>query len=414
MTVHQFLSSTGRTGLRLATGVLAGALLAATAPTAGAAAAGTATAPGTAPGPTAARADGAALQQALADIVAAGGSTAALAEVREGARTTWRGTTGTADLATRAPVRADGYFRIGSITKTFVATVVLQLAGEGRLRLDDTVEHLLPGTVPGGSGITLRQLLNHTSGIPDYTDDPRFELENEADVLRWVGTGRWATYRPRQLVDIATAHPVLFPPGSGWSYSNTNYVLAGMVVERLTGRSWEEEVRRRILLPLGLTRTSFPRSSPFVPEPHAHGYFSLSTGPVDVTLQSASGGSAAGSGISTTADLDRFLAALLGGRLLRPAELAEMQRTVEVRPGVGYGLGLQRMDSPCGPLFGHTGSVEGFQAALVGSQDGGRQIALSYNPFDRAKGAEQQRAVLGLLVKSLCPPAPAGGAAQAG
>ncbi|MFF1874301.1 serine hydrolase domain-containing protein [Kitasatospora herbaricolor] len=413
MTVHQFLSSAGRTGLRLATGVLAGALLAATAPTAGAA--GMAPGPaGMAPGPAAPRADEAVLRQALADIVEAGGSTAALAQVRDGGRTVWRGTAGTADLATHAPVRADGYFRIGSITKTFVATVVLQLVGEGRLRLDDTVEHLLPGTVPGGAGITLRQLLDHTSGIPDYTEDQRFELKDEADILRWVDTGRWTTYRPRELVDVATAHPALFPPGTGWSYSNTNYLLAGMAVERVTGHSWEEEVRRRVVLPLGLTGTSFPRTSPFVPAPHAHGYFSLSGGPVDVTLRNPSGASAAGSGISTAADLDRFLAALLGGRLLRPAELAEMQRTVEVRPGVGYGLGLQRMDSPCGPLFGHTGSIEGYQAALVGTQDGARQVALSYNPFDRTKGAEQQRAVLGLLVKSLCPPAPADGAAPKG
>ncbi|GGV18977.1 serine hydrolase [Kitasatospora herbaricolor] len=409
MTVHQFLASAGRTGLRLATGMLAGALLAATAPTAGAA-----TAAGVAPGPAAARADEAALRQALADIVAAGGSTAALAEVHDGGRTVWRGTAGTADLATHAPVRADGHFRIGSITKTFVATVVLQLVGEGRLRLDDTVEHLLPGAVPGGTGITLRQLLDHTSGIPDYTEDPRFEMKDEADILRWVDTGRWTTYRPRELVDVATAHPALFPPGTGWSYSNTNYLLAGMAVERVTGHSWEEEVRRRIVLPLGLTGTSFPRTSPFVPAPHAHGYFSLSGGPVDVTLRNPSGASAAGSGISTAADLDRFLAALLGGRLLRPAELAEMQRTTEVRPGVGYGLGLQRMDSPCGPLFGHTGSIEGYQSALVGTRDGGRQIALSYNPFDRSKGAEQQRAVLGLLVNALCPSAPTGGATPNG
>ncbi|MFC9328999.1 serine hydrolase domain-containing protein [Kitasatospora sp. NPDC057015] len=412
MRVRRF-GSAHRTGLRLATALVAGALLAATAPAAVAAPLAQG-AGGAAAGAGRGRPDAAALQAALAAIVDAGGSTAALAELREAGRTTWRGAAGVSDLVTLAPVHTDGHFRIGSVTKTFVATVALQLVGEGRLRLDDTVEHLVPGAVPGGELITLRQLLQHTSGIAELTDDPRFEPADEAGIRRWLTTGRWTTYRLADLAAIGTAMPPTFPPGTGWSYSNTNYLLVAMAVERATGQRWEQVVERRIIRPLGLTQTSFPRTSPFVPPPHAHGYFSLPTGPADVTLRNPSGASAAGSGISTAADLDVFLSALLGGRLLRPAELAEMQRTVEVRPGVGYGLGLQRMDSPCGPLFGHTGSIEGFQSALVGTADGQRQIALSYNPFDHTKGAEQQRAVLGLLVKSLCPVSPTGGSPAAG
>ena len=159
---------------------------------------------------------------------------------------------------------------IGSITKTFVATVVLQLAAEGRLSLNDSVQKWLPGVITGHgyhpAQITIRQLLQQTSGIRDYTSDPRFQT---ARALA-------QTWRPQQLVNIALR---LGPPVHGWLYSNTNYILLGMIIQKVTGHSPITEIRRRILAPLGLHDTSFPLTSKQIPAPYAHGYY----GPIDVT-----------------------------------------------------------------------------------------------------------------------------------
>ncbi len=334
------------------------------------------------PGPTvgggAARVDRGALDAAVAAMVKQGGASAALSAVREGSRPVWRGAAGTSDLATGAPVDENGRFRIGSVTKAFVSTVVLQLAGEHRLGLDDPIERFLPGEVPNGAAITVRQLLNHTSGLPNHTNAPTFDFSKPA----WVESGRWKDYRAQDLVDIANTLPPASAPGAAWNYSNTNYVLAGMIIEKVTGHPWNEEVERRILRPLGLTHTSMPVSSPFIPGPHAHGYLQLPTGPVDVTLENPSWAGPAGSGISTTADLDRFIAALLGGKLLRPAELAEMQRTTGLGAGKDYGLGLQRYDTSCGLYWGLTGGIPGYSTAVYGAADGGRQFAVSVNLYD--------------------------------
>lgn len=373
-----------RFGVQIATGVLVGTMALCVAPAASAASGETA------------------WQGALHTLVTEGGATAALAEIRQDGRPVWSGAAGVRELGGDAPVAEHGRFRIGSVTKSFVATTVLQLVGEGRVALTDTVEYHLPGLLPGGDRVTVRQLLNHTSGIADFTAHPSLAFTDEDSVRRWVAEGRWTSYEPRELAELAAAMPVRFQPGERWDYSNTNYVLAALIVERVTGHQWEEEVRSRIVRPLGLHHTTFPRTSSRIPGPHAHAYFDLPEGPADVTEFNPSAVSAAGSGISTAADLNRFQAALFGGELLNPAEQAELLRTETVRPGVGYGLGVQRMDSPCGPLWGHTGSTKGYQTALVGTADGRRQIAVSYLPYDHTKGAVQQKALLGLLVGSLC------------
>jgi D-alanyl-D-alanine carboxypeptidase len=222
---------------------------------------------------------------------------------------------GVGNLATNAPVPWDAEFRIASFTKPFVATTLLQLVGEGRLSLDDTIGHWLPGVVTGngndGNKITVRQLLQHTGGIPNYTDTPEFTWATEQE----YDQARFRTYTPAQLVALAMTMPPTFAPGTGFNYSNTDYVLAGMIIQRVTGHRWQDEVTRRIIRPLGLRHTLIP-TSPFIRGPHAHGYQQFAAdGPlVDVTALNPTGLDAAGAIVSTTADGNRFLRALLGGR----------------------------------------------------------------------------------------------------
>ncbi|MEU1424264.1 serine hydrolase domain-containing protein [Kitasatospora sp. NPDC005751] len=354
------------------------------------------------------RVDRAALDAAVRGPVAQGGASAALGLVAERGRTVWKGAAGTADFATGAPATADGRFRIGSVTKTFVATVVLQLVAEHRVGLDDPVESRLPGVVPNGGQITVRQLLNHTSGLFNYTEDPSFSFdEDPAALQQWLDVGRWRPYAPGELVGLAAQHPPYFAPGQGWHYSNTNYVVIGMLIERLTGRGWADEVQRRIIRPLGLIGTSMPLNSPFVPGPHAQGYYKLASGPADVTLLDPSMAGASGAGISTTTDLARFVSALLGGRLLAPAQLAEMKRTTPQSGPAEYGLGLQRTSTACGEYWGHSGGIPGYTTLMYGASDGRRQFTASVNPYDLSDLPAANATVEALVATALCDTHPA-------
>jgi D-alanyl-D-alanine carboxypeptidase len=215
------------------------------------------------------------------------------------------------------------------VTKTFVATVVLQLVGEGKAQLSDPVEHWVPGLVPQGRAIALRELPNHTSGLYDYTDDPAYTRARIANPRR--------VWQPRQLVTIAVRHKPLFHPGSDWAYSNTNYVLLGLVVEAVTGRSLVDELLSRIFRPLGPSSTAYPfgttlggrvvhgyvRNIPGVPIPRGR--------TLDVTSRVAPNGWGAGQIVSNAGDLTRFYAGLLGGRLLPPPQLAAMKIAVRGR-----------------------------------------------------------------------------------
>lgn len=324
----------------------------------------------------------------LRTVVDSGAATWDMARIVEGGRTVWKGAAGTAARGTGRQVDPDGRFRIGSITKTFTATVVLQLVGEGRIALDEPVETYLPGVLPDGARITVRQLLNHTSGLYDYTDDPRYVPVDDAGLARWVRTDRWRTYSAETMVAEAAERAPYFPPGQGWRYSNTNYLVAGMLVQRVTGRTWNEEVERRIIRPLRLRDTSMPAASPLIRGPHARNYTRLPSGPVDTTLFNPSVAGAGGAGVSSTADLARFHSALFRGTLLRPAELTEMKRTVPTGLGVRYGLGVQRLDSldglGCGPLWGHAGGILGSAAYLFGDADGHRQGVTAVSLYGRA------------------------------
>ncbi|MFJ9103659.1 serine hydrolase domain-containing protein [Streptomyces sp. NPDC102405] len=301
---------------------------------------------------------------------------------------TWSTTAGVGNLTTHAPRSADDRYRVGSITKTFVSTVLLQLEAEGRLSLDDTVEKWLPGLVHGnghdGSRITVRQLLNHTSGIFNYTADETFGR------TYFLKDGflehRYDTKTPEQLVAIAMAHKPNFAPGTSWNYSNTNYVVAGMVIQKVTGRSYGEEIRHRVIDPLHLTATSVPGTRVTVPQPSSRAYGKLAetaTGPTyDVTRLNPSLASSSGEMISDSAELDRFYAALLKGRLLPPKQLKEMKTTVAVEgiPNARYGLGLIDRELSCGVhVWGHDGGIHGSSSVAVTTADGRHSVAFNFN-----------------------------------
>ncbi|WP_030418326.1 serine hydrolase domain-containing protein [Streptomyces sp. SCSIO 75703] len=321
-----------------------------------------------------------ALEAAVAD-----GVPGATATARD-AHGAWSATAGAGDLSTGRPRSDRDHYRVGSITKTFVATVVLQLEAEGRLSLDDTVDRWLPALVRGnghdGTRITLRQLLNHTSGIANYTADEEFGRRYfTADGFF---AHRYDTLAPRRAVAIALRHRPDFEPGTSWNYSNTNYVLAGLVIEKATGRPYGEEVRRRIIQPLGLRATSVPGTRADMPRPSSRAYSKLAetaTGPTyDVTRLNPSLAHAAGEMISGSDDLTRFYTALLRGRLLPARQLAEMTTTVPMDERTDYGLGLMRTRLSCGVnVWGHGGGIHGSTSEAVATRDGRHALALNFN-----------------------------------
>ncbi|UQI45484.1 beta-lactamase family protein [Streptomyces sp. HU2014] len=298
----------------------------------------------------------------------------------------WWDAAGVADGRTERPPAARDRFRAGSISKTFVATVVLQLEAEGRLSIDDTVEKWLPEVVRGngndGRKITLRQLLNHTSGIFEYTGDPAAH----AGGMEYL-EHRFDSWKPPQLVALAMKHEPYFAPGTDWKYSNTNYVLAAMAVERVTGHPYETEARQRILEPLGLRSTVLPGTDTGMPAPAGRAYTAFPDDPGrgvhDVTEINPSLFWADGDLVTSAADLDRFYTALLRGRLLPPAQMKEMT-TAHPLPGdgpfTGYGLGLARYRTSCGTeLWGHNGSVPGTQAMAFATRDAEHLLVTYFN-----------------------------------
>lgn len=321
------------------------------------------------------------LQRGLNTIRDAG-APGVIAEVHIG-NSVLRGTSGVADLTTGRRVPVEGYFRMGSNTKTFVAVVILQLAAEHRLSLDDTVDRWLPGVVSGngndGRTITIRQLLNHTAGIFDFDEDilamvPTAEAFNQH---------RFDTFTLSDLVAMAMRHPPYFAPGTSWHYSNTDYTLAAMIIKKATGRDWATEVTDRVLRPLGLRHTFNPGQRAELPEPHANGYMYQydPDHPLDVTTMNMTWADADGSLITTTADLSRFWRAIGRGTLLSRAQRAEMQTTVATVgefPNTRYGLGLYWTPLTCGGgYWSHPGGVPGFTTMNGVSDNGRKTVVLS-------------------------------------
>ncbi|MDQ0710562.1 D-alanyl-D-alanine carboxypeptidase [Streptomyces luteogriseus] len=320
---------------------------------------------------------------------------------------------GTAELGTGRPVPSNGYFRMASTSKTLVATVVLQLEAEGGLSLDDTVDHWLPGVVQGkgndGSRVTIRQLLQHTSGIadglPGYTTPKEYYQQ------------RHNVYGPEQLVARAMAHAPAFPPGKGWAYSNTGYVLLGMIIQKATGQPAHHEIEDRILRPLGLDQTRWMGTSPTLPQPHAQAYQLFGPGSrVDVTDQIPVDHESL-SWVTTTRDESLFLRALLAGRLLPSRQLAEMKQTVPVSaevqqlwPGGRYGLGLVKRPLSCGGTYWSHEGGDGGYITLNGVTDDGRRSAVVSMSEARGDTPEhilgQENAASSLIDHALCAEGP--------
>jgi D-alanyl-D-alanine carboxypeptidase len=324
----------------------------------------------------AARAEPAGPQQRLDRLVSQTGFPGVVAAVGDADGRVRTYTSGTGDLATGEAVPADARVRIASNTKMFTATVVLQLVAEGSVDLDVRVERYLPGVVrgPGGDGrrITVRQLLQQTSGLPDY-DSLVIEAGGSMSAVAHT------YFEPHDLLDAALAEERHFAPGTRWEYSNTNYVVLGLLVQRVTDRPVGKEIARRIIRPLDLRDTYWPRvGEQRIRGSHPHGY--LADGPgapwQDITRMDPSLGWAAGQLVSAPRDLGAFMTALVGGELLAPAQLAEMQQTVraphfDAEPGWRYGLGLARAELDCGVVgWGHGGDIQGFETRNLVTEDG--------------------------------------------
>lgn len=273
----------------------------------------------------------------------------------------WYGASGTANLTTNTPVTSSDRFQIGSITKTFVATTVLQLIEENQLSLEDTLNQYLPSEIvsqiPDGANITIRQLLNHTSGIPDYLS-----------VLLDEGVNLFREWQPEALVEFIANQPLSFSPGTSWQYSNTNYILLGMIVENITNNSLATEIRTRILEPLQLDNT-FVADTEAVPGGFVSGYWDINVdGNLDNTdFISPSIVDAAGAMVSNTEDLVDFAQALFGGDLLEPTTLDQMLTFVDAfnsRAFSGYGLGVARLNTPDELIYGHSGLTLGYRANM--------------------------------------------------
>ena len=307
----------------------------------------------------------------------------------------WTGTAGVAELGGAAKPPVDGHIRIGSSTKTFTATMVLQLVGEGRIDLDAPVAGYLP-EFAFDARITVRMLLQQTSGLFNFTGEVNEDGSYALGMTipygpagnDWVER-RFDTHRPQDLVAFALAKPVRFEPGARWSYSNTNYVLARLLIERVTRRTAAEEMQRLILDPLGMTHTVIPHGDE-IAEPHAHAYYRHETDgtstTVDITRQNPSWVSAGGDMISTTADLHTFIAALTGGELL-PAELREAMFTPVATgiPGMDYGLGVFILTTEDGStVISGNGASVGHAALMYATPDGSKTLTAALNCVDDA------------------------------
>ncbi|MFJ4819786.1 serine hydrolase domain-containing protein [Streptomyces sp. NPDC088801] len=341
--------------------------------------------------PTAAQSPDPALEAAVAGLPRAD-ATAALVRVG-GKEGTWRGSSGVHDLVTGRPADPAARFRAGSVTKVFTAAVALQLAEEGRLDLDRSARSYLPELIPASyEDVTVRQLLNHTHGIP-APDFPGTTVEE------WYAN-RFHVHDPEDMVRSATAKKPEFAPGEHQHYLNIGYTVTGLLIERVTHDSYERQVARRVLGPLGLRDTYLPGPGPRIVGPHNHGYQTMrlddgTTGLRDVSVWRATDGWAAGDIISTTADLERFTGALFRGRIVRGPLLEEMFTLPEVTDfGTGkpaaYSAGLSMMVLGGREVWGKTGGRWGYNAAIASTRDGARTLVYSVNATD-AKGRGMNR-----------------------
>ncbi|MFD7571984.1 serine hydrolase domain-containing protein [Streptomyces sp. NPDC059810] len=327
-------------------------------------------------------------------------ATAALVRVG-GSEGAWRGSAGVHDLVSGAPADPAARFRAGSVTKVFTAATVLQLASEHRIDLDRTARSYLPELIPGRyATVTVRQLLNHTHGIPAP------ELAVGDTVEEWYAH-RFDVHSPEDMVRSATAKPREFRPGTKQHYLNIGYTIAGLIVERVTGDTYEHQVERRILRPLGLRDTWLPGEAAELAGPYNHGYQTMrlddgTTGLRDVSVWGVTDGWAAGDLVSTTVDLERFTRALFAGRVVRGPLLEEMftlPKVADLKSGdpAAYSAGLSMKRLGGREVWGKTGGRWGYNAAIASTRDGARTLVYSVNSTD-AKGQDMNPTALNLMV----------------
>ncbi|MFI8960539.1 serine hydrolase domain-containing protein [Streptomyces sp. NPDC053493] len=332
-------------------------------------------------------------------------ATAALVRIG-GSEGSWRGSSGVHDLESGRPAEAGARFRVGSVTKVFTAATVLRLAAEGRIDLDRSARSYLPDLIPARYGrVTVRQLLNHTHGIPAA------RMPGET-VEEWYAH-RFDVHDPRAMVRSATSQPREFAPGSRQHYLNIGYTIAGLLVERVTGDTYEHQVAVRVLRPLGLRDTYFPGADPAIEGPYNHGYQRMrlddgTTGLRDVSVWGATDGWAAGDLISTTADLERFTRALFAGRVVRGPLLEEMftlPKVTDLKTGepAAYAVGLSMKKLGGREVWGKTGGRWGYNAAIASTRGGERTLVYGVNSTD-AKGQDMNKVALDVMLATYGPP----------
>jgi D-alanyl-D-alanine carboxypeptidase len=319
----------------------------------------------------------AALDQALQRLVTMPGGPPGVISIVQRDRDVEVHAAGVSELGRpRLPKKNDA-MHIASTAKAFNGATALSLVERGVLRLDDTIGARRPDLPVAWHAVTLRQLLGHTSGVPDLLDNP---ATGEA-IMASPGVAP----PPRRLIDFVADEPLRFPPGSRYQYSNTDNIVVGLIVETVTARSYERALEREVLRPLRLSHTSLP-AGPELPRPFLHGYDIDEAGgpPEDVSLLIAGGWSwASGGMVSTPSDLNRFVRGYVGGKLFGPQVTAEQARFVEGSsepPGPGRntaGLGLFQYDTRCGTVFGHTGNTIGYTQFMAASRDGRRSVTMS-------------------------------------
>ncbi|MET9927134.1 MULTISPECIES: serine hydrolase domain-containing protein [unclassified Streptomyces] len=285
---------------------------------------------------------------------------------------------GVRDRVSGAAMDTRARFRIGSVSKTFSGVVLLQLVQEGRLKLDAPVNTYLEGLLPDDR-ITVRHLLTHRSGLADYTDAMFNRTVPGFEAVR----NRVFSYQ--ELVDLSLAEPRTTEPGAAYKYSNANFVVVGMLIEKLTGRPVADAYQRRVIKPLGLRSTAYVHPDTRIEGTHVRGYLhpdEAGAPLVDSTEQTVSWAQSAGAVISSPGDLNTFTSALMRGRLLSP-EMLEAMTTVTPTDATGtrfYGLGLRRYDLSCGTrVYGHTGTVQGFYTYAFSTRDGRRSLSALAN-----------------------------------
>lgn len=327
--------------------------------------------------------DGQALAQSIASLPSSQ-DTAALVAVG-GRSGRWSGTSGLANLATSAPALPGDEVRVGSISKTFIATVVLQLVAEHRISLDEPVQHYLPGLLLAGDPpITIAELLNHTSGL-----GPADGIVNTGDP-QWFLANRLGSYTTAQLLGPVLQEPLIFPPGTHQQYNGVNYIVLAMLIQRVTGHGYAQEIQQRILLPLGMHHTYVPATDPAMPVPFLHSYDSQGAALADISQQSPTLYGAQGAMISTTADLDRFITALFSGKLLPPAQLNDMFTVPAVASGsFRYGMGLLSYTFANGvTVWGHTGETPGYVTGMFATRDLSRTLVFALTPVEPASSTQ--------------------------